>query len=439
MAEQMVTCPKCQARFPISKALSSQIEKNLRIELAKEVREREKITEAEYKKKLSAEREKAYKEAERQAKSRASSEILDLKKQITDSKKSVEAGRRTFKKQLAQEISKAQTQALKEAKDSVSDELKELREENRLKAKKLYELKDVEAKLRAERARLEAKEQKLEKDFSRRVAQAERKAEKQIVDKLETQYEARLLQQDKKLSDTQKQVSELQKKLEQSSQQLQGEVYELHLEKMLRDTFPDDEVKGVAKGKKGADVIQQVCGPSGNFAGTIVWESKDTKNFNKAWLTKLRSDQRRAKAELAVLVSTTLPNDFRARFGQVDGIWITDFTHAMAVATALRANLIGVSAIKAISQGKEKKFEVIYDYLTGIEFKHRVEAIVEAFVNMQTDLEKERLATERNFSKREKQIRAVLQNFAGMYGDMEVVVGKALPRIKQLELTASSS
>jgi len=430
---------QAQARFPISKALSSQIEKKLRGELKKEVSEHEKHTKAEYEKKLSVEREKAYKQAERDAKSLASSEILKLKKQLTESKRSVEADRRSFEKRLAQEISRAQNKALKEAKESVSDELKELREENRLKAKKLSELKNVEVKLAAERVRLEAREKKLEKDFSRRVMQAERKAEERMVDKLETRYKARMLQKDKKLSDMQKQVGELQRKLEQSSQQLQGEVYELHLEKMLRDTFPDDEVKGVAKGKSGADVIQQVYASSGNFAGTIIWESKDTKNFNKTWLIKLRGDQRRAKAELAVLVSTTLPNDFRARFGLVDNIWITDFAHATAVATALRINLIGISVVRSASQGKEEKLEVIYEYLTGIEFKHRVEAIVEAFVNMQSDLDKERIAVERSWSKRGKQIQTVLQNFAGMYGDIEAIVGKALPRIKQLELPTSSN
>lgn len=78
--------------------------------------------------------------------------------------------------------------------------------------------------------------------------------------------------------------------------------------------------------------------------------------------------------------------------------------------------------------------ELLYEYLSGTEFKHRVEAIVEAFRSMQDDLEKERRTTEKLWAKREKQIQLVVGNVSGMYGDMQAIVGQSLPKIRRLEL-----
>jgi hypothetical protein len=230
-----------------------------------------------------------------------------------------------------------------------------------------------------------------------------------------------------------KQLTEVKRKLEQSSQQAQGEVIELQLEKLLSATFPDDQIRAIAKGKLGADIIQRVISPGGQHCGTIVWESKNTKNWNKSWLTKLRGDQRREKAEIAVIVSSVLPKGMRSHFGQVSGVWVADFSVAVGLAAALRANLVDVARVTMTAQGKTEKMEVLYRYLMSTEFRQRVEAIVEAFVTMRDDLHNEKQATERHWAKREKHLDLVLQNVSGMVGDIQAIT-PAFPRIKRLEL-----
>jgi len=51
--------------------------------------------------------------------------------------------------------------------------------------------------------------------------------------------------------------------------------------------------------------------------------------------------------------------------------------------------------------------EMVYQYLTGPRFRHRIEAIVEKFSDMQADLDKERKTMTRSRAKREAQIRGV--------------------------------
>jgi hypothetical protein len=124
---------------------------------------------------------------------------------------------------------------------------------------------------------------------------------------------------------------------------------------------------------------------------------KEHQDLEQGWLAKLRSDQRREKAELAVLVSVVLPKEVR-HFGHLDGIWVTEFSLALAVGEALRAQLIQAAALKQSSKGKLEKVELVYEYLQSTEFKHRREAIVEAFRTMKEDLDKERQTVERQWN-----------------------------------------
>ena len=224
---------------------------------------------------------------------------------------------------------------------------------------------------------------------------------------------------------------ELHRKLQQGSQQTQGEVLELELEQLLRTHFPLDQIESVPKGIGGADVIQRVVSKSGNFCGTIVWESKRTKAWSEGWPQKLKDDQRAVKAEIAVLVSEILPKDCK-NFGQCDGIWVSNSQCAVGLAAALRVQLVEVAMTKLAAVGKNEKMETLYQYLSGSEFRQRVEAIVEAFVAMQEDLQEERRVTERRWAKREKQIQKVISNTSGMYGDFQGLIGSSLQTIPSL-------
>jgi hypothetical protein len=115
-----------------------------------------------------------------------------------------------------------------------------------------------------------------------------------------------------------------------------------------------------------------------------------------------------------------------------DGVWICDIKLITPLATALRINLESLTREKMMSVGKNEKMEVLYTYLTGVEFKQRVETIVEAFTSMKAGLDKEKLAYQKIWSEREKQIQKVINNTVGMYGDLSGLV--TLPQIKRLEL-----
>jgi hypothetical protein len=208
-------------------------------------------------------------------------------------------------------------------------------------------------------------------------------------------------------------------------------VLELELETSLRSEFLHDEIVPVPKGVKGADIIQRVFDRGGRLAGQIVWESKNTKVWSEGWVQKLKEDQRLVKADIAVIVSSVLPQGMTG-FALRDGVWVCEMRLALALAGALRITLESVTREKALSVGKNEKMEVLYAYLTGVEFRQRVEAIVEAFTGMSDGLRKERLAYEKLWAEREKQIHKVIANTVGMYGDLSGHV--ALPQIKALEL-----
>ena len=73
-------------------------------------------------------------------------------------------------------------------------------------------------------------------------------------------------------------------------------------------------------------------------------------------------------------------------------------------------------------------------YLAGVEFKQKIEGIVEAFTSMQDQLNKERRAMERHWKQREKEIERVIKNTVGLYGDMQGIIGGQIPTIPALEL-----
>jgi hypothetical protein len=189
---------------------------------------------------------------------------------------------------------------------------------------------------------------------------------------------------------------------------------------------------------RGADVIQEVRDGGLRPCGTIIWETKRTKAWSPGWLAKLKDDQREAGASVAVLVSVTLPEDIRA-FGLVDGVWVASLACYLPLAIALREQLIRVAFARAAAQGMSDKMEALYRYLSGDEFRHRVEALVETFKAMEEQLAKERRAMEKLWAERAKQIERLMTNTVGMYGAIRGVIGGQLPEIPALDLGALPS
>jgi len=437
MPEQTIICPNCGKRIQVSEALTHQIEADLRKSFESEIKERDKETQADFKKRLSAETARAEKQARKEAEQAASSEIGKIQKELNEIQKREKKAQVDFDKKLSEEKSRIEKQAQKFAEEKISGELTDLKKQLREKEKQSVELKRQEADVQKLQSQLAVREKTIEAEIKQKVEKASRKAESETAKRIEADHRTYESQLEKKLSDAKRQAAELKQKLEQSSQQAQGEVVELALEDILGKAFHDDKIEPVAKGKKGADVLQRVYSAGGQYCGTIIWEAKNTRSWSKAWLGKLRSDQRRAKAELAVLVSIALPKDV-SHFAQVDGVWVTEFSLVLGLATALRTNLVQAALMKQSSKRKHEKMELLYEYLSSTGFKHRIEGIVEAFRSMQDDLDKERQTMEKQWAKRDMQIQVVVQNVAGMYGDMQGIVGQSLPKIRRLELPSAS-
>ena len=183
---------------------------------------------------------------------------------------------------------------------------------------------------------------------------------------------------------------------------------------------------------RGADIHQVIVDPRGGRPGSILWECKNARHWSDAWIAKLKDDQRGLRADVAVLVTAALPKDCR-RFAMIDGVLVTDFACAAALAGVLRSQLTALAQARHAAIRKHDTLELLYRYLSGVEFRQRVEAVVEAFNAMRHDLDQERRAAERQWARRARQIDAVTLNVSGMYGDLQGIL-PALPPIRLLEL-----
>lgn len=315
--------------------------------------------------------------------------------------KSVEINEAFYKKELDEQIRIVQEASGREQVEL----LKQIRELKRVDAQRESEL----------QKKLLAEEEKIRLDATK---------------KAEENQHLKTAEMQKQLTDALKVNEDLRHKLQQGSQQNQGEVLELELENQLKSEFPNDKIEPVAKGIRGADLVQEVWDSRGTRCGVILWEIKNAK-WSEGWIAKLKDDQRQLKSELAVIVSENLPSNVKtAAF--VDQVWVCGRGFATGLAMALRANLIQAHYIRKSAVGKNEKMEVLYNYLSGVEFKQRVETIVDAFEVMREEIEKERKWFSAKWSRQEKSLRSVIDHTHGMHGDLAGIMGASLPEIKSL-------
>ena len=312
--------------------------------------------------------------------------------------------------------------------ERLHDRERELRAEF---AKDVEEARRLELAVRKKERELARQQQDLELTIARQIDEERCRIVAETQERLTDQQRLRDAEKERQLADLRRQIEDLKRKAEQGSQQLQGEAGEGTLESLLRTSFPSDEICAISQGVRGADVHHIVLDARGRRSGAILWECKNTRNWSDAWIPKLKQDQRSLHADVAVIVSATLPKGC-TRFAFVDGVLVTDFACAASLAAVLRANLWQLAQARSAAVNKEEKLELLYRYLSGVEFRQRVEAVVEAFTAMRHDLEQERRAAERQWARRARQIDAVTLNISGMYGDLQGLV-PALPSIPLLE------
>lgn len=328
----------------------------------------------------------------------------------------------------------AEEKAFKKAEDEMSLKLKNTQNEAEETAKKNEELREKQLELSKELRNLRERDKDREIEMQKTLVEKEEiirtKAEKDAEEKQHLLMAAK----DKQLQDAQKELEDAKRKLQQGSQQGQGEVFELEFEKILQREFPHDKIKPVSKGVRGADIIQEVWDARGNYNGKILWELKNTKPpWKEEWATTLKKNKREIAAEEAVLITEVLPKEIKTS-GYREGIWVTEKNFVVGLASALRASLIQIFYIKEAAKGKDEKVEILYSYLSGVEFKHRIENIVEAFSNIQARIEKEKRYFSSKWTHDEKDLRLVIDNTFGMHGDFKHIMGNNLPEIKGFEI-----
>jgi hypothetical protein len=242
-----------------------------------------------------------------------------------------------------------------------------------------------------------------------------------------------LRQKDLQVEQMKRQIKELQESADQTRAGLLGEAQEREIEDVLRERFRLDQIEPVKSGVRGADVLQSVYSSRGTCCGKILWESKRAHNWSNGWVSKLKADQAAAGADVAVLVCSALPSDVD-HMEIVDGVWVVGYSYVSCIAQALREGLIGIAHARSIDANRDDSMHAIYEYLTSNDFNRRVRAMVDSFVEMKSDLDSERRSMERMWNKRGKQLDALALNTAGMYGELEALIGTALPPVETLEL-----
>jgi len=409
-----IQCPKCGENIDVNDILfqqvNAQLEKKFNDELANEKQRFEAQS-----KKLENERKVLAEEKRKQTEAVEKKVLAAVKKQELSLRKKMKA----------------------EAADEQAGALEALREELEDKSAKIKALNNTAAeleRLKREKNELEACiRADAEKELSQRINAEKERIQKEEHDKSELKFKELA----KQLEDQKRLTEEMQRKQEQGSMQTQGEVQELAIEDWLEAQFPLDTIQEIKKGERGADCLQTVHTRMQQNCGTIYYESKRTKSFQPGWIEKFKGDIREKNADIGVLVTNVMPADMD-RLGLKDGVWVCTYEEFKGLCSVLRESMVQISAAVVTQENKGDKMGMLYDFLTSNEFKLQIEAIVEGFTQMKSDLDAEQRAMRNIWKKREKQIEKVLLNTTGMYGSIKGIAGSAVQSISLLELPSDS-
>lgn len=412
MNEPTITCPNCKSDIKLTESLAGPLVEQTRLAFVEQLSAKDQLV------------------AQAHAEVAAGKKRIELERQAIDA--TLSARMDEARKQIAVDEAERAKRVVAADMEERDRKFAELQETLASREEKLKLSQAAEAEMLKKQRELDDKLREVDLAVQRQVNEGLEAVRVTAKQEAEDALSLKVKERDTQIASMQQKIEELKKKAEQGSQQLQGEAQELMLEDMLRARFPFDQIEPVGKGEFGGDVLQRVVNPAGQVCGSILWETKRTRTWSDGWLSKLKGDLRAAKADLALIVSHALPKDIET-FGQMEGVWITGPKCAMPVAMSLRESLVLMNGVRAAGEGQQTKSALMYDYLTGPRFRHRIEAVVEKFSEMQDDLASERKATMKRWAKREQQLHTVLDSTAGLYGDLQGIAGRSMLEIEALE------
>jgi len=395
----LITCSNCETEIPLTDALTGKIKRQMRNEMEAQIKEKE-------------------------------SKIAEREKQLEASQKNMEA---EVKKKVESEKKDMWERAQKAAKEVSEKDIKDLSAQNEERKKKLEEAEKNELELRKKTRELEEKDKNRELEMARKMDGERKKMEEKMREQIGEEARKKMSEKDQQMEQLKKTINDLKRKSEQGSMQLQGDSQEEALKNLLQMNFPIDRIDDVPTGIRGADLIQTVKSEFGEDCGIVLWESKITKQWSDGWIAKLKDDQVEAKSDIAILITATLPKGVE-HFTQINGVWVINFQSILPIISAIRFHLVELQRTQKALEGQDEKMKFLYQYLSGAQFKNRVENIVSAFTEMKINLDQEKRSMNKLWSRREKEIERVVINTSGMYGDLQGIIGASLPTIQSLEL-----
>jgi len=405
-----IKCPNCSHTFPIEEVMAEEYKQDLREKMVSFTKQKEE----EFQKKSEA--------FEQQRKQQEELYDRQKKQQELAFQQKLEQEKTALQAILAENLRKTISADFENKLKMSEDANKENEEKLKLARAKEIEFLKKEQEIKNREAELELSvSRKLQEQREELVAQV-RKQELDKNNLKETEHQLRVKELEKQLDDQKKLAEEMKRKAEQGSMQLQGEVQELILEELLRNTFPFDLIEEVGKGVRGADCVHNVRNQFGQECGRIIYESKRTKDFSMEWIEKLKKDMRSMGVDVAVIVTQAYPKGMDC-FGERDGVWICSFDEVKAVSYILRDGIVKLFGATKSQENKGDKMHMLYDYLNGNEFSEQWKAIREGFMSMKLSIQRERDAMERLWKSREKQLEKVLLNAAHIRGSIEGISG----------------
>lgn len=405
---QSIICPNCSTSIDLDKladAKYSELMKQQEVKLKAEQEKQRENFEKEMEEKTIEMRKKAQEFAEKKA--------LEARKELE-----------LEMKDMQEQLQKAE----KEKEEARKKELDFLKKQRELEDKeKNFEL-EMEKKMLDERKKIEEALEEKMKENSQKELDIK-------MEKVQEEFRKKELEYQKQQEQLKKSLDDAKRKAEQGSQQIQWDIQEDDLKNALQQNFAIDTIDDVPTGIKWADLIQTVKDNLWQSAGTLVWESKNTKSWQDAWIMKLKEDNLKVNGNVAILVTTVLPKGL-VNFGMVEDVMVCLPEYAVAVASLLRNQLLAISKVEKSHQWKDVKMEMLYRYLSSQEFSSKISMMVDVFSNLKSGIDAERRAMEKNWKKREKDLERATFAVTGMYGELESLMGQALPWAEKLELAS---
>ena len=403
---QSIICPNCSTSIDLDKLADEKYSKLIKDQEIK----------------LKAEQEKQRESFEKEMEEKT----IEMRKKAQEfaEKKAGEA-----RKELELEMKDMQEQLQKAEKDKEEARKKEL---DFLKKQRELEDKEKNFELEMEKKMLDERK-KIEESLEEKMKENSQKELDLKMEKVQEEFRKKELEYQKQQEQLKKSLDDAKRKAEQWSQQIQWDIQEDDLKNALQQNFAIDDIADVPTGIKWADLIQTVKNNLGQEAGTLVWESKNTKSWQDAWIMKLKEDNLKVNGNMPILVSTVLPKGLQ-NFWMVEEVMVCLPEYAVAVASLLRNQLLAISKVEKTHQWKDVKMEMLYRYLSSQEFSSKISMMVDVFSNLKSGIDAERRAMEKNWKKREKDLERATFAVTGMYGELESLMWQALPWAEKLEL-----